>query len=124
MKVTARVPSLDVETTVEFDFGKDLAESTELFTDEVVYGKFVSESVVDLQAYLRRLISTKIEGVLTATGISEEDIQEKINSWKPGVSTRTRMSKIDKAANVVAKMSDEEKKNFLLQIQAELEERE
>ncbi len=104
--------------SVEYDFGDDLAGAAELFGDDVVFSRFVSAATVDLQALIRRHLSSEDkEGNSTAK--SEEDIQALVAEWKPGVSTRVRVSASEKAQRAVDNLSDDEKAALLESLMAD-----
>lgn len=98
--------------TVSFDFGDNLAEASDLFGDDVVYGRFVSAATVDVQALIRRhLSSTDKDGNSTAK--TEEEIQKIVAEYKPGTSTRKHLSATEKADRAIAKLTPEEKTALL-----------
>ena len=98
--------------SVEFDFGENLAEAAELFGDDVVFSRFVSAATVDLQALIRRNLT--LEEPKT-----EEEIQVLVAEWRPGVSTRKRVSATEKAQRAVDALSDSEKAALLESLLAE-----
>ena len=107
MIVKAKAPKLGKETEVEYEFGKDLDESIDLFGATIVHSKFVSASTVDLQAALRRCLENGQDPVAYAEG------------WKPGM----RAPSISKdplavATLAISQMSDEEKMKLIEQIKA------
>lgn len=97
--------------TVTYDFGDDLDEAVELFGADVVYSRFVSAATVDLQALIRR----NLGGEEPKT---EEEIQELVSEWKPGVSTRKRKSAKEKAAEAIDALSEEERQALLESLMA------
>ncbi len=98
--------------SVEYDFGENLAEAAELFGDDVVFSRFVSAATVDLQALIRRNLT--LEEPKT-----EEEIQALVAEWKPGVSTRKRVSASEKAQRAVDALSEDEKAALLESLMAE-----
>ena len=98
--------------SVEYDFGDTLVEASENFGDDVVFSRFVSAATVDLQALIRRNLT--LEEPKT-----EEEIQAIVAEWKPGVSTRKRVSAAEKASRAVDALSDAEKAALLESLMAE-----
>lgn len=104
--------------SVEYDFGENLVEASELFGDDVVFSRFVSAATVDLQALIRRHLSSEDkDGKSTAK--SEKEIQKLVAEWKPGVSTRKRVSASEKAQRAVDALSEDEKAALLESLMAE-----
>lgn len=97
--------------TVTFDFGDNLGEASELFGEDVVFSRFKSAATVDLQALIRR-------SLIGENPKSEEDIQALVSEWKPGVSTRTRISAKEKATRAVDALSDADRQELLDQLMA------
>lgn len=95
--------------TVHYDFGDDLDGAVELFGADVVYNKFVAASTVDLQALIRRCLTGE-------NPKTEEEIQEAVSEWKPGVSTRKRKSAKEKASEALEALSDEDRQALLEQL--------
>ena len=62
-----------VQLSVEFNFGGSVEEAVKLFGAEVVYSGFAAHGVVQLQSRMR------------AAAKAGDDVQAKINDWKPGV---------------------------------------
>jgi len=117
--MTAKVIAAKAGTTddapsaaVEYDFGDTLAEAAEYFGDDVVFSRFVSAATVDLQALIRRNLT--LEEPKT-----EEEIQALVAEWKPGVSTRKRVSAAEKAQRAVDNLSDAEKAALLESLMAD-----
>ena len=54
-QVSAKITDGD-PVQVQYDFGTDLDEAVELFGAEVVFSRYKSAAVIDLQAYMRGLI--------------------------------------------------------------------
>lgn len=101
--------------SVEYDFGDDLPGAAELFGDDVVFNKFVAAATVDLQALIRRnLTGEDAEGKSTAK--TDKEIKKIVAEWKPGVSTRVRVSTAEKAQRAVDALSDDEKAALLKQL--------
>ena len=95
--------------TVVFDFGDNLDEAAENFGGDVVFSRFKSAATVDLQALIRRNLTLE-------TPKTEEEIQVLVSEWKPGVSTRTRVSAKEKATRAIDALSDEDRAALLEQL--------
>ena len=120
--MTARVISAKAGTddsapsaSVSFDFGENLAEAEELFGADVVFSRFCSAATVDIQALVRRHLKapTDKDGNVTGEAKTEEEIQAIVAEYKPGTSSRVRVSASEKAARAIEKLTDEEKQALL-----------
>ncbi len=111
MQITATKKVNDIleSRTMEYALGENLAEAVELFGDDVVYKGHIASGKIDLQSYIRRLIIAKKTQV---------EIQELVNVWKPGVSTRQKRSPLEKAALSLDALSDEQFEELLKKRQA------
>jgi hypothetical protein len=112
VEVTARVKMDDSdeerEATVSYDFGDSLPEAISLFGEDVVYKRYKGSATVDLQALIRRHLSGDKPK-------SPEEIQTIVDEWKPGT-MRVRKSKSEKALELLAQMSEEEKAELLREL--------
>ena len=91
---------------VVFDFGDNLAGAAENFGDDVVFSRFKSAATVDLQALIRRNLTGE-------NPKTEDEIQALVSEWKPGVSTRVRISAKDKATRAIDALSEEDRAALL-----------
>lgn len=100
--------------SVNYDFGDNLAEAEELFGADVVFSRFTAAATVDIQALIRRHLKPieDKDGNVTP-GKSEEEIQAIVSEYKPGTSTRVRVSASEKAARAIDKLTEEEKQALL-----------
>jgi len=98
---------------VNYDFGANLDTATTKFGEETVYSNFVAQAKINLQAFLRRLMQPK-EGDPV---LSDEEIQKKVNEWQPGNKTQVRRSTAEKAAELLSKLSAEDKARLLAALQ-------
>jgi hypothetical protein len=89
-----------------YDFGDNLAEAIKKFGEPIVYSKFVAQSVIDLQANMRR--------TLLAGG----DLKAMATTWKPGVTATRVVDPIAAAKNKYAQMSPQERADFLASLKA------
>lgn len=94
--------------TVNYDFGDDLADAVESFGADVVFERYRSAARVDLQAYMRTLLSRNQ---------SQEQIQEAVNGWKPGVRAQGKTT-AEKARDYFGKLTAEEKAALLSELSA------
>jgi len=112
--ITAKAGTTDEapSATVEFDFGDNLAEASELFGDDVVFSRFVAAATVDVQALIRRHLSSEDKDG-NSTAKSEEEIQSLVAEYKPGTSTRKRVSASEKAQRAIDNLTEAEKAALL-----------
>lgn len=96
--------------SVNFDFGDNLEGATEMYGEEVVFGRYRSAAVVDLQALIRRHAGGE-------NGKSNDEIQGIVAEWKPGVQ-RARKSTKQKALDAFENLSAEEREELLGQLVA------
>lgn len=113
-KVSARAGDDEDATscTVEYDFGDNLDEAVSRFGADVVFARFKSASVVDLQALVRR----HLQGEKPKT---PEEIQALANEWKPGVATRKRKSTTEKIEELLSGMSEADRAAAIAALQAQ-----
>ena len=95
--------------SVQYDFGESASAAIEAYGEEVVQSGFVKSAVILLQGTIRRAIQA---------GLSDEEIQSKIDSWKPGVTApRTKRDPLEAAVNAYVGKSQEEQAAFIKQLQ-------
>lgn len=130
--VDARTTDMPEETTisVEYDFGENLEEMTELFTKEVVYSQARQNMVIAAQSYIRG----KVRSAQTANekegrdpndidwDALQEQVQEEINGWKPGIKQMNTKSKEEKAREALDKLPPEVRAEILRSMLAQQEE--
>lgn len=106
--VTAKVGTEEgaPSASVNYDFGDNLDEATELFGADVVFARFKAASVVDLQALIRRHLDSD-------TPKSATEIQELATAWKPGVQTKKRKSAGEKIQDLLGDMSETDRAALL-----------
>jgi len=103
--ISAKVGGKDgVDITVNYSFPADLEAAVEEHDEAVVYGKYVQQSRVDLQALIRRL---------SEKGSSVEEIQAVVDEWKPTIASSTRKSPAEKAEALIAGLSLEQREALL-----------
>jgi len=104
MTVNARTTKSERVVSASYDFGATLAESVELFGENVVHGVFIDQAVIRLQALLRRCIEDEV---------GDKDIEAKVAAWKMTVGGRERKSAAEKVQDLLGKMSPEQKAELL-----------
>lgn len=114
-KVSATLKDSDRVVEVEYDFGETLEQALELFGEEVVFSRFKAAAVVDLQALIRRNMQPKTdkEGKVTEEPKTDEEIQQIVSEWKPGIKQVTRKSPQEKIKALMEGMSDEDREALL-----------
>ena len=85
----------------------DLNGLAKNFTEAVVVAHAKSSMTVALQGLIRGLIKQEK---------SQAEIQKAISEWKPGMRTPGK-SRMEKAEDLVGKMTDEEKRDLLKKLQ-------
>ena len=107
-EITANAKIKDKETgevtseptaTCNYDFGTDLDSAVQLFGADVIFNNFKQSAVISAQSRMRALLAQGVEG---------EDLQAKLDEWKPGIKTTTRKSPADKLRDLLAGRSPEE----------------
>lgn len=99
--------------TVNYNIGDNLEENVQIFGAEVVNSGFVGGLVIDVQS---------VVGSCLKKGLSQEECQRVVDSWKPGVGGGRGAVIVTETAmvNAFAKMSPEEQKAHLAKLQAQL----
>lgn len=113
-KVTAQQSAAENSRTisVEYDFGGTLDGAVEKFGEETVYNNYVAQGKINLQAYLRRLMTPK-EG---EEPLSDEAIQAKVDEWQPGSKVVQRKTPAEKISAILSGMTAEQKQALLSQL--------
>ena len=99
IEVTAK--KNDSEATINYDFGEDLTEMIEKFTESVVFTNARANMKIVLQAAMRRRLE------------AGQPCDDLVDNWKPGVQMERIVDPIAAAKAKYATMSDEEKAAFL-----------
>lgn len=110
--VTAKTSKSDRIVSVEFNFGKNLGESVEMFGEDVVHSRYLSAAVIDLQALIRRGINADK---------TDEEIAGLAAAWKPGVKTVVRKSAQEKIKDAFSAMSEEDRLEMLRQLKEQMQ---
>src|SRR5216684_5250898 len=110
MKVSATVKKLpgSPSVAVEYPIPDTLEGFRKSFGDEVTYAAAKGATVISLQAFLRRLVEK---------GTSQAEIQKQATAWKPDVRTIVKQSAFEKATSSLGKLSPDERKKLLAELQ-------
>lgn len=95
---------VEVPIKVNFDFGDNLAEMQVAFGDEAVFHQARSSMTVAIQSALRSWV---------LQGLDQEEINKKLDTWEMPTGKPRGRSKIEKLAEDLAKMSEEDRKRVL-----------
>jgi len=107
IQVTAKkkIGDEDKAAVINFDFGENLEDASAKFGADVVFTNFRASAKITAQAAMRRYLES---------GLSAEQVAEKMAAWKPGVALER--AAIDPVKAIKAKwttMSDAEKQALL-----------
>lgn len=102
--VEAKLANQEETVAAEYDFGDNLAESVALFGEEVVYSRYKSAAVIDLQSFMRGLIRQEK---------TPEEIAAAVAEWKPGVRKATGKSKEEKVRELLQGLTAEDREAIL-----------
>jgi len=86
--------------------GQNLEEAVALFGAEVVYSRFKQATVIEVQAIMRR-------AMIGETPKSDEEIQKLVAEHKPGITTRIRKTKKERALEMLEDLTDEDREALL-----------
>jgi len=89
----------EVEESITYDLGSNLDDAVSKFGAEVVFTNFKQSAVIAAQGRMRSLIQKGSRG---------DDLQTKMNEWKPGIKTVTRKSPAEKVKELLAGKSSDE----------------
>lgn len=107
---------------LEYDFGDNLEDAVAKFGADVVFSAFVASAKVDAQALVRRHLKSNVpavEGVSPERPYTDEEIEAKLATWKPGIKAeRTAASIGEKAEALISKMSEADKLAFIEKLMA------
>jgi len=106
---TKKIGDEERQTSITYDFGANLEAAIEKFGEDVVMSGFVSKSVITAQAAMRRFMEA---------GLSDEDVQAKMDSWKPGVAMERTIDPVAALMGKFGSMSPEEQSDLLAKLQA------
>jgi hypothetical protein len=106
MLITAKLPKNDppLESKCEYNTGASLQEKVDLFGEKAVNDLAEDTLIIDIQAVMRRAM---------AAGKTQDEIQELVSSYKPGVSVRIAVDPVKAAAAQFDKMTAEEQQKYI-----------
>lgn len=110
-EVNAQLKDGDRTVSVTYDFGDNLHDAATKFGEDVVFSRYESAAVIDLQALIRRGIKS---------GKTDEEIRAAVAAWKPGVKTVVRKSAKERIKDAFAGLDDAAKKELLKQLRDEM----
>ena len=102
------------EITIEWNIGKDLSESAEIFGETVVHGMFEKAIIVAAQANIRRMLSAQNED--GSQKYSDEAIVNYVHTeYKPGVRAAREggSAAMEKLIAKLMKMTPEQRKALI-----------
>jgi len=116
MDVTAQLSDESrAPITVPFEPGESLNEATERYGEEVVFTRYKSAVIIDLQAFMRGLMKATDENGNPKW--TDEQISQKCAEWKPGVKKAPK-SKLEKAEDLVEDLDAEQIEALLAKLKA------
>ena len=93
--------------TVTYDIPDTVQEAVDRWGEEIVYSRFKSSLVIDLQSFMRTQIKKD--------NASPEAVQEAVNGWTPGAK-KTGKPFSEKVSEYLQNMSPEERAAFLAEM--------
>ena len=99
IEVKATKQNSNREVAVFVDLGDNLEDAIQKFSGEVVFSNFQAQSKIRAQAIIRDMMTE---------GKSDAEIQEFMNSWKPGVSRERNVDPLAAFMNKFKSMTAEE----------------
>jgi len=104
---TKVIEGVEKSGTFLFDFGADVNEAIAKFGAEVVFSNFKRSSIITAQAAIRRLLEA---------GKTQDEIEEAMKAWAPGVSLERTIDPVRALQNKFATMSPEEQQALIDQL--------
>ena len=114
MKVSAKTKEKPTPLSVDYPLlnpDAKLAELVKNFGEDVCAAAAKGAIVISLQAFMRRLIEK---------GKNAAELQAEVSKWKPDTRSVVRQSAFEKATSVLDKLSPEERKKLLADLQAKM----
>jgi hypothetical protein len=99
-----QIDNEEKSAVINYDFGETLEEASKMFGAEVVFTNFRANAKITAQAAIRRMLEK---------GMTQEQIQEKMAGWKPGVAIDTSVDPLTAMMAKYATMSPEDQKKFI-----------
>ena len=97
----------DRAVTISYDFGENLQEMAEKFGENVVYTNARKSFIITAQAAIRRMIEA---------GRSDEEIQQKMSLWKPGVALERTVDPVAALMRSWSTMDEKQKAEILAKL--------
>lgn len=108
MKVSAKTKAKPTPVTVDYDVPDKLDALKAKFGEDVVAAAAKGAIVISLQAFMRRHIEK---------GTTLVELQRAVTAWRPDVRSVVKQSAVEKATTVLSKLSPEERKKILAELQ-------
>lgn len=105
--------------TVDCNIPASLADKTKAFGEDVVNSAAEDSLIITVQALMRRMMQPKVDkaGKVTKAASTAAEIQAAVAAWKPDVRTLVRQSAFEKATSSLDKLTPDERKALLAQLQ-------
>ena len=107
IEVKATKQNTDREVVAYVDLGDNLEDAVQKFGAEVVFSNFQAQTKIRAQAIIRDMMTE---------GKSDEEIQNFMNSWKPGVSRERNVDPLAAFVNKFKTMTPEEQEAKLAEL--------
>ena len=108
MKVSAKTKKHPTPVSVDYAIPENLEGFRKAFGDEVTFAAAKGAVVISLQAYMRRHIEK---------GTTQAALQAEVAKWKPDVRTITKQTAFEKVSSNIGKLTPEERKKLLAELQ-------
>ena len=99
----------DLEATVTYDFGDNLADAISKFTEGIVFETYVDAARVKLQAYIR---------ILLQRGSTPSEIVELVSKWKLGEKGERPVDVVAELKGNMSSMSEVERVEYIKRLAA------
>lgn len=109
LEISAKTKAKPTPVKVSYDLPADLAGLTKSYGDAVTYAAAKGAIVISLQAFMRRHIEKGTNGA---------ELQKAVTAWRPDVRTIVAQSAFEKVSTNLTKLSPEERKKLLHDLQA------
>lgn len=109
IEVKATKQNTDREVLTLVDLGDNLEDAVQKFGAEVVFTNFQAQAKIKAQAIIRDMMTE---------GKKDEEIQEFMNTWKPGVSRERNVDPLAAFMNKFKSMTAEEQDEKLKELMA------
>ena len=101
---TKKIGDVEKSATVNYNFGANLTEATQMFGAEVVHTNFIGKAKITAQAAMRRLLEASK---------SQAEIVTALANWKPGVAMERVHDPVASLLNAFPSMSEEAQNELL-----------